>query len=523
MPVVIIPPSTDTPPAGMTDDGSGSTRYFSTGGSQMAETGLTSAIGLAIESYFRETPITVATGINYNVGITGNNPHRFFTVEPGGGLIAKPEVQVPDNEIDGQVETTRTMLVSKSYNGNYSFKGDAENMYYPLLGMFGRDVQTAVQTAGTVITPSMFQHVFTPNKYAPSFTAEEIFGAANYGRLSGGTVIQRLTITFGKVITCQMELIPYRQVPNTYLNASNAMTDYGFGATAAVIPPQMSTLADGANTWTRTASPTYVDVEQDQGTTPGTNGPFVFAKVVYGLQGGNFAAAFMTVDGTAVQVELLEGFTVVLERKIDSSMIAGSGFDPGACTGSQWTVGGKFNILYKDTVIQAAALRHSKLAMNFQVLGLIPGTGTHAFALDVFIPNMRITSPVGPDVNDGPIMVGGDWRARRNPSSGWGVQVTLINTYDNTQLGGQFPLNQTITAPTVTSAATATLTSAKNVVKGDVHTFTNGATVEPKTVLSVNYTTNVVTYTANFANVFGTSGTVVTRNAVGGLGGWSNA
>lgn len=503
----------------------------------MAQTGISSAVGLCLESSWRDTPLTVLSGSNYNVGIFSSNPHRFWTVEPGGGVPAQTEVQTPDNEIDGDVQLIRTMKTAVSYNGGFSWKADGENLYYPLLGMFGRDVQTTLQSASSSVSANVYSHVFTPNKYAPSFSLEEIFGDSTYARLSGGCVVQSLELDFSRVMMARLTLVPYRQVPNVYANASNVQTDYLFGSATAVIPSQMSaTVADGTKTWSRTGTPTYIDVLQEQPTMKQGNGPFVFGAVALGTAGtspisapgfGNPNTAFLTIDDTAYAVELLEGFTVAMSRKIDANMVAGSGYDPGACTGSQFSVSGKFNILFKDLNIQMATLRHSKIALNFQIVGVVPGTaGTVAYAIEVFLPNCRFTVPEGPNVIDGPIIVGGTYVARKDPTYGYAIRIALKNTFNAATLGGAYPLNPTdavLTASTSAGAATAAFTNARNVVKGDIHTFqeagVNGGAAVSKTVLSV--AGNTVTYTSNVGFVFTVAATV-TRNLVNGLGGWSN-
>lgn len=489
----------------------------------MAQTGITSAIGMALESVWRTAPITVASGNANTIGKANSNPHRFFTTEPGGGLIGRSTIVTPDNEIDGSVELERTIKVASSYDGTISFKCDGENLFYPLLGLFGKDVQTNIASSPVNIT----KNVFTPNKYFPSFTTEEIFGDATYGRVSTGVVLQSLELTFGQILMGRMSLLPYRQIPNNYKNGSNVDTDYLFDNTQRLIPNQMG--GNGTKTWARTASPTYIDVQQEQTNYLYQNGPFVFANMLFGLAGGNFASAYITIDDVAQpNAKILQGFTINGSRRVDASMVAGSGYDPGACTGSQVMFGGNLNILFEDLSFQLAQLKHSKIGINFQIVGVIPGGGTNAYLIDVYMPNCRFTSVDGPSIADGPIIVGGAYRARRDPSLGYSCQITLQNTFDPTQLGGLYPLNQTLATshPVSISDTTAYLTSAANVVAGDSITFTNGATVETKVVSSVNYSTNVVTVSVAFTNAFTVANTTVTKlaaNAPGGGNGWSNA
>ena len=231
----------------------------------------------------------------------------------------------------------------------------------------------------------------------------------------------------------------------------------------------------------------------------------------------------------ALDIELLEGFTLGLSRKIDAQMVAGSGFDPGACTGSQLMVRGKFNILYKDETIQAAALNHSKIALNFKLVGVIPGAGgTHPYVIDVYLPNCRFTVPQGPDVVDGPIIVGGDYVARRDPTLRYACRITVQTTFNSQSLGGAYPLNPTNTvldSATSVGSPDATWTDASNVVPGDIHYYqnagVNSGTAVALTVESVDYGTATVTYTGNVGFVFPVLGTTITRDKPGGGNGWT--
>lgn len=491
----------------------------------MAQTGLTTSVALIPESSWRTAPITVVSGAANTLGITGKAPYRGFTVEPGGGLTANPDILAADNEIDGDIELGRTIKQAVTYNGGFTFKADAENLYYPLLGIFGKDVQTVAQAS-----PAMSQHVFTKRVYFPSFTVEEVFGDKTYGRVSTGVVINSLDLTFAKTLMAKIGLIPYRQIPNNYPNAANVDTDYQYTNTQNLIPQQMG--GDGTKTWARTLSPTYIDVEQEQPLKKYGSGPFVFAGITYGLVGGSFAAAYMTVDDVPVAVQILEGCTLNITRKIDATMIAGSGFDPGACTGSQLGFRGHMNVLFDSLTIQLAAIKHQKVALNFQIVGSIYGAaGILPYIIDIYLPNIRWLVPAGPEVTDGPIMVGGDYVARRDPTLQYACRITLRNSYDSTQLGGQYPLlpadGTALAAITSAAAATVTFVTAKNIVAGDIHTYQNasinGGVAVNMTVLSVNYTTNVVTYTAVVGFAFpATTATTLTRNLVGGGGGWSN-
>jgi len=462
----------------------------------MAQTGLSSAVGLCLEDTWRRAPLTNLSGSNYAIGVSNINPHRFWVLEPGGGLPAKPEIVVADNEIDGDVQTSRTMKTAVTYDGEFSWKGDGENLYYPLLGIMGRDVQTTIQAAGSVITAGVFSHKLLPSKYAPSFTCEEIFGDATYGRASTGVVVQHVELDFAKIVMAKAKLIPYRQVPNQYSNAANALTDYNFGATPAIIPRQLSGYYGNAtNTWTRTATPGYCDVQQEQPTMKYGTGPFVFANMTYGLQAGNFAGAFMTVDDVPVAVDFLEGCNLTIDRSIKADMTGGSGYDPGACTGSQLTFAGKISILYKDTTIQLAALRHSKFGLNFQIIGVTPGSGGTAYYLiDVYLPNCKFTEPEGPNIVDGPIITGGAFKARRDPTLGYACQITIQNTFDNRTLAGV--ANLANTTGVVTAATSGVLTNGANFQVNDVVTIAGGAAAQ-YLVSAVNNITGA--YTVNVA------------------------
>lgn len=513
------------------------------------QSGILSAVGLVPENVWRDVPLTVLSGTNYGVGVTNQNPHRFCILEPGGGLPAQPEIFVGDGEVDGDVETNRTGKLSMSYGGGYSFKADAENLHYPLLGVLGRDIQTQIQTATTAITSNVYRHVFTPNKLANSFACEEIFGDGTYGRLSGGVLVQRVELDFGRIVMARMNLMPYRQVPNHYHNSSDVLTDYTFGSTAAVIPSQMSSLGDGTNTWQRTAAPGYVDVNQEQPEEIWGTGPFVFAGWRNGtatVSGSSILAgapdfttvnsAYLAIDGVAYTgVEILEGMSLWIDRKIDSSMIGGSGYDMGSCTGSGVTIGGNITLRFTDDTAYRAAIRHSRVAINFRLVGVKIGTGgTKRYQIEVFIPNCKLTVPQGPFLNDGPIDISCTWRARKDPTLGYSLLIALQNQFDTSQVGGQMrneaskPLGwvATLASSTSAGAATATYTTPKNIAKGDVHNFqeagVNSGNAVQRTVSSINYGTGVVTYTANIGFIF-TAAASVTRTSPNGLGGWSNA
>jgi hypothetical protein len=495
------------------------------GGGLMAQTGITSAIGMCLEDTHRQVPISVLSGTNYVVGIANSNPHRFFIVDPGGGLIGKPDIETPDNEIDGSPELTRTLLVGKTYDGSYTFKGDGENMYFPMLGIFGRDLQSVAQTG----SPNMWQHIFRIGKYAPSFSVEEKMGDGTFGRLSSGVLIQRMEFDFGKHLTCKVQMMPYRQIPNKYVTLAGVATKYGFGQTPVIIPYEMqSWLGNGTNTWQVTAAPGYVDVQQEQPTDYENTGPFVFASMAYGLAATNFntnpasvalAAAFLTIDDVPVNVQILEGISFVVDRKIDGSMTGGSGYDFGASTASQVTTTGKISVLFQDETFQLSALSHAKVALNFKLVGVAPGTtGVQQYIFDVYLPNLRIKVPEGPTISDGPMLTGGDFVARRDPTLGFSVAMTLINTVDNTKLAGCWPLsvasNAALTLGVSTTVQAAVLT---NFQVNDYFSISSNLGTEYHVASAVTYGVNGTltfggTDTATFSHL---SGATITRVGVG--------
>src|ERR1051325_8775390 len=93
--------------------------------------GIPSAVGMCIESTWRTAPTTGA-GPAVVIGTAAVNPHRFFVVDPGGGIKGTPDLNTPRTEIDGDVELQRTILEGKMYQGEHTFKADAENLYYAL-------------------------------------------------------------------------------------------------------------------------------------------------------------------------------------------------------------------------------------------------------------------------------------------------------------------------------------------------------------------------------------------------------
>lgn len=386
---------------------------------------------------------------NQLLGVAYSRPHRFFVVEPGDGIQAKATVENPANEIDGTMETTRTILSEKVYHGGFDFKADPENLYYPLLGIFGKDAGGTTQASNSTQV-GMYTHTLVPNSTAGSFAIEEIFGDATYGRLTGGYIIESVEITVGKIVTAKMLGYGKKQAPNTYPDQNNANQDYVFNSTYSLIPGNTVWPLMGGNTdagsnpkaWKCTPTPVYCDVAQSGSATapsgPGGNGPLSFAGMAYGSQAG-FASAFIKIDGVAQpNIEILPGFTIGFYRALDVSMIAGSQFDIGACTSKAWTCKGKMLFNFKDQSVQQAYLRHSTFALNFKLLGPKNGTSGTNWAAEFYIPNMHFLTS-GPNIPEGAIQAGGEWVARQDPSvtpAPYTAQVILTNSVVSGSIAG---------------------------------------------------------------------------------------
>mgnify|MGYP000179828522 CR=1 FL=1 len=391
----------------------------------MAESGILSAVGLCIESVWRKVPHTGTA-----VGVSTTNPHRFFTVEPGGGFVARPDIMVPADEIDGEIELKRTILGAKDYEGGFSFKADAENLLYPLLGVFGKDIQTQISGTTTTTITAAYSHLFTPNLYAPSFTVEEKYGRGNSGRLSSGVIFNQLDLAFGRVVTASLRGVAYRQIPNTYPNASGVDTDYDFTSSSGALPGQMN---DGVYTdnIAITSSPTYIDVyPSNLG-----NGPFSFGGMSYGSESG-FSSSYCKIDDVAVDVKILEGFNLSIARGLESHHIAGAGYDPGDCTGNGIAVTGNIGILYSNNSINSAVLKKSKFSFNFKITGISIGNSGQKYTIEVYIPRARFIES-STDLVAGAMTAGGNFVAEKDTSLGYGVKITLINTTSVSSLGGK--------------------------------------------------------------------------------------
>ncbi len=382
----------------------------------LSQSGITSAVGMALESTWTTVPLTTSV-----VGIASTNPCRFAIVESGSGM--DPEVtRETKDEIDGDVSIRRSILTAKDYKGKFTHWMDGENAYYPLLGMFGRDIQTT-STAPTSTVTGTYKHQFRAGLYAPSFSIEEGIGNKTYGRLSSGAVIEELTITFGPTATIEYSVTAARQMTNQYPNASGVLTQYDFTSTPSVLPNQMGgngTITAGIN-----PAPTYVDVLQ---------GVFVFANIGVGTK----QASILEINGSAANITFLEGSSVTFKRTVESDMIAGSGFEPGAFTGGKFSVTGKIKGLYVDNGIPLAMLSDSQVSLNFLIKGPSIPTTPDSYSIELHVPNMRLDKAPVP-LDNKAIMIDADFLGLKDPTAGYDASVFLLNTFSNATLGGTSP------------------------------------------------------------------------------------
>ncbi|HLV80737.1 MAG TPA: hypothetical protein VKT32_10660 [Chthonomonadaceae bacterium] len=419
--------------------------------------GKSTAIGACIESVWGQPPLTVQSGSNYLIGIPYSNPHRFMIVEPGNGIRGKATVTNPANEIDGTIETTRTILEDKTYRGTFDFKADPENAYVPIFCMFGSEAGATTMSSQSNTT-GVYQHAFTPYKGAPSCTIEEIFGTSVYGRVTSGCLTESLSFTFGKnAVMAKWSLYGMHQVPNTYFQGtSNSLVDQdykydntGTNDMAHSVPgnatyPCMQ--SDGTTRyWKCTPTPVYVDVAQTPSSQtpygPAGNGPGVFGGIVYsGTEGGSvqsgFSSAFVSIDGVGQSsIGIVPGFNIDFARALDVQMIAGGQFDIGACVSKAFTCKGKMQFIYQDQSLPLAAFRHSTFSICFRVLGPQVGTTGYFYWMEFYLPNVKFDDP-GPNVPDGMIYTGGTFVARQDPTLGYTAKVTLQNTVIAGQIAG---------------------------------------------------------------------------------------
>lgn len=390
----------------------------------MAYTGITSAVGLAIESQFCQPPLS---GTNpATVGIAGTNPLRYMIVEPGGGFAGEPELNL-GAEIEGDVQLLRAPMVGRKYQGAFRFYADPENLFYPLLGVFGRDI-ASTQQAASGTNPAVYQHQFLPGRQIPSFSVEEDIGDGTWARLSTGVLVQKLELQLARLFTAEVALLAHRQLPNRYPDGNGHIVDYFFGATPTLLPPAMG--GNGSLTVVRTPPPpSFVDVSANGG------GPFVFAEIAHGTQAG-FASAWLQVDGNPIAVDLLEGSCILFEREIQSVLVAGSGYDPGAAVVNRFLCSGRLVCLYEGMDLPEAALAARQVGLNFAVTGIGIGSTGLGYHMEVHLPNLRLVRAPLP-LTEGMLAIDADFVALRDPVLGYTAKVTLVNTVNATTLGGQ--------------------------------------------------------------------------------------
>lgn len=390
----------------------------------MGFSGITSAVGMAIESQFCLPPLS---GTNpATVGVGNSNPLRYMMVQPGGGVLGEPNLFLGP-EVDGDFQLRRAVMMGRNYLGHFRFLADPENLFYPFLGMFGKEVITTLQAASGT-TPGVYQHQFQPWAQIPSFTVEEDIGDGTWGRLSCGALVQQLDLQLAQILTAQIELVAHRQLPNRYPDQNGHLTDYFFGVTPTPLPPAMG--GTGAVTIVRTPPPPpFVDLVASGG------GPLVFAGITHGSVAG-FASAWLLLDNNPVAVDILEGSHISFEREIQSLQTAGSGFDPSAVTLNRFLVSGRLVALYKAMDLPQAAVAGRTLGLNFAVNGGGIGSTGFSYKLEVYLPNLRLQRAPLPLTAE-MLAIDADFVALRDPIQGYAAQVTLVNTMNASALAGQ--------------------------------------------------------------------------------------
>jgi hypothetical protein len=392
----------------------------------MAESGIRSAFGMAIENKFRKVPLT-----GDQVGIANTNPLRFWTVEPDGGFMARPDIVVPHDEIDGDIGLKRTILAAKDYDGGETWKADAENLVLALLGLFGQTKETQIAGTTTTTITDVYKQVFTKAGKLPSFTVEEIFGEHAYGRLSSGVIINRLDMTFGRVMMARMGAVPYRQIPNRYiLPSTGADVDYDWTNADGDLPAQMQDGTEGVQAKI-TATPTYIDVDP----TDCGDGPFVHARIINGSKAG-FESNFLTLNDDPLTYSIEEGFTINCFRDTESHHIAGSGYDPGDTTANAFHCEGRFDVLYRDNVILKNTLAKCRFGLNFKIVGIPIGNSGQSYSIEFHVPRFRfLESQTNKSARA--MRTGGGWVAEVDPVLGYEVEITLISTTSVADWGGK--------------------------------------------------------------------------------------
>lgn len=395
------------------------------GGLHMAgnpQSGRTSVVGLCIESSFRSAPLTLLSGSVYNVGITGTNPMRFFTVEPGGGYTDGTTKEVGTDEQDGDSSIHRVTLTGKTYPGKDSAKLDPENLYYPLLGVFGKDVETT-------LTSGAYRHVFTPTlRNMPSFSMEEQYGDGSNGRLSTGVLIPGLHITHAAVLQWQADYYGHRQIPNRYPAAAGLDTDYDFTSVAGLLPSQLG--GDHTKQVKLNLAPTSVDVAEGNC----GNGPLVHANMRTGTASG-FSTGFITLNDVIIDAKIQPGWVLDTVRDVESHMTGGSGFDPTDPVGNVINVSGKMDVLFTDNTIYEANLANCKLGINMVYVGAQIASTGYYYSYEVYLPRVKlINAPVNRSQKT--MMVPLTFQAEKDAALGYEIKVTLQNAYTHATLAG---------------------------------------------------------------------------------------
>ncbi len=399
----------------------------------VVQSGTPGAVGLTVEGTFKTAPITNVGGNLNAIGIANTNPERFFIVDPGGGMGCEPQIEVPRGEIDGQRAPKRSVYHAHgpdgTYPGEFTFRSDAENLYYPLLAALGRDVQTQL-TASAASTP--YKHAMYPGRlYRPSFTVEEVLGDGTYGRVTSGCICPSLELDFNDDVTARMRLVGYGQSPNHFLGV-----DYDFGSVAGIIPASMG--GDLIKTWKTTASPTFIDIPRGSPGIGQGNGPFVFEGMGFGGEAG-FSSHFILVDGSPFTNDpyFIRGMTLAFTNAIQSFMTGGSGFEANATCLNETMCEGKLPVLFVDNQLVLAGRRHSKVSMNFKVTGMAIGATNQYYSIEVHIPQMSFVSTPPGNTNTA-LMNNSAFTCIYDDSAGYDIKVTLTNTTSNTLLAGKY-------------------------------------------------------------------------------------
>jgi hypothetical protein len=404
--------------------------------------GQLSAIGLCIEANWNVVPKTTD-----QVGITGTNPHRFFTCESDGGVMPKIDMNVPYDEVDGDISLRRTILQAKDYDGGFGFKADPEAMAYPTLGIFGKVTQTDLGVGSGAV--HAYSKDFVPYVHAPSFTLESVFGDKTVGRLNAGYILNLLEFTYGRTIMCRMGGYAGRQIPNEYPNLAGVDTEYDFTNVDGDLPWQMN---NGTESEQIKVSGTrnFVDIYPAYG----GNGPLVHAKMKPGSITG-FDTSDITTSGfvkindvlvpynqaTGAGLKIQEGSTISIAREVNVFHVAGSGWDIGACSTGGIRVTGNMSFLYEDNTVPLAALAKKKISVNFKIPGLlIANNSVYYYMHEVYLPRIRFLDP-GQRMANGGMTVPGDFVAEKDVSLGYEIKMTNVDTFSFTGLAGQESTN----------------------------------------------------------------------------------